>query len=107
MNLKAYLSGDKSLSRAIALNVVGLAVFTQLVETLVSKGMVPQFGKPGSLHELAIFVTIIAVVLFFDLIVWRCADNARYRITKIIGKLYATKGLLFFFLIICIWVYKA
>ena len=50
MNLKAYLSGDKSLSRAIAFNVIGLTVFTQLAETLVSKGMVPQFVKPGSLH---------------------------------------------------------
>ena len=107
MNLKAYLFGERSLARAITVNVIGLAVFAQTVEFLVQKNVLPQFEVPRTFYELFLFVVVFAVFLCFDLMVWRCADNARYQITKFLGKLYATKSLLFFVLVICIWVYKS
>lgn len=107
MSIKDYFTGGKSLGRAVVANVVGLALFTRLIETLISRGILPRFEIPGSFYELIIFVAVFTVVLSFDWVVWRCADNARYRITKLLGKLYAAKGVLFLLLVLSIWVYKA
>ncbi len=106
MSIKEYILGQKSLSKAVIVNIIGIGVITQLVEILVAKGYLPEFEIPRTLVELFIFIIFFTLILPFDYVVWRCADNAKFFVTKVLGKVFAVKGVVFLLFVIGIWLFK-
>lgn len=107
MSVKEYILGQRSLSKAIIVNIIGIGIITQVVEILVAKGFLPAFEIPKTAVELLIYIIFFILILPFDYAVWRCADNAKYSFTKFLGKAFSAKGLIFLLFVIGIWIFKS
>lgn len=104
MIFSGYLCGKRSLWDAVMLNIVALLAIGFAAQYLVSNNIIPNFAKPGSVYEIVLFLMYCLVVLGFDFVVWRCADNASKRIYVYLGRLFALKNVILLVIMIVAYV---